>query len=120
MADRLRISCVTFEIPKNERLENIRLSIDIQCLKQMRWETVGGTSLDELLPEDAAENAIRWIDTSCMIVDSLTKKMKPDILLSTIQTGRFTLIPTAESEVLKMKKRKQRAKAKGEGKEDAG
>ena len=81
----------------------------------MLWEKADGTSLDELLPEDAAENAIRWIDTSCMIVDSLTKKMKPDILLSTIQTGRFTLVPTAESEVLKMKKRQQRAKSRGEG-----
>ena len=52
----------------------------------MLWGNVDGTSLDELLPEDAAENTTRWIDTLCMIVDSLTKKMKPDILLSTIQT----------------------------------
>ena len=61
--------------PKNERLENVRLSIDIQGLKQLLWEKADGTNLDELLPEDAAENAVRWIDTSRMIVDCLTKKM---------------------------------------------
>merc|ERR1711966_355029 len=70
--------------PKNERLENVRLSIDIQGLKQMLWEKSDGTMLDELMPADVAENAVRWIDTSCMIVDCLTKKMKPDVILQLI------------------------------------
>merc|ERR1712232_1113918 len=77
--------------PKNERMENVRLSIDIQGLKQMLWEKSDGTNLDELLPEDAAENAVRWIDTSCMVVDCLTKKMKPDIVIKLAETGRLSL-----------------------------
>jgi hypothetical protein len=41
--------------PKNERLENFRLSIDIQGLKQVLWEKADGTDLEELQPIDVAE-----------------------------------------------------------------
>jgi len=94
--------------PKNERLENVRLSIDIQGLKQMLWEKTDGTNLDELLPEDVAENAVRWIDTSCMVVDCLTKKMKPDVMLKLMSKGRLNLKPTPESQLLKLRKQKLR------------
>ena len=57
-------------------MENVRLSIDIQGLKQLLWEKADGTNLDELEPEDVAENAVRWIDTSTMIVDCLTKRKR--------------------------------------------
>ena len=83
--------------PKNERLENVRLSIDIQSLKQMLWEKADGTTLDELLPEDRCENAVRWIDTSCMIVDALTKNMNPGVLIKLMQTGRLNLQAAVES-----------------------
>ena len=96
--------------PKNERLENVRLSIDIQGLKQMLWEKSDGTNLDELLPEDVAENAVRWIDTSCMVVDCLTKRMKPDVMLKMMKVGRLDLKPTPESQLLKLCKQKLRKK----------
>ena len=98
---------------KNEKLENTRLSIDIQGLKQMLWETQDGTSLDELLPESTCENAVRWIDTSCTIVDCLTKKMDPSVLLKVMQDGVISLQPTVDSEMKKLKKQKAR-KAKKE------
>ena len=98
--------------PKNERLENVRLSIDIQGLKQLLWEKADGTNLDELMPEDVAENAVRWIDTSCMVVDCLTKRMKPDVLVKLMQTGVLSLVATPESHLLKLKKQKQRAAKK--------
>ena len=94
--------------PKNERMENVRLSIDIQGLKQMLWEKSDGTNLDELLPEDIAENAVRWIDTSCMVVDCLTKKMKPDVMMKLMKSGRLSLRPTPESQLLKLRKQKLR------------
>ena len=94
--------------PKNERMENVRLSIDIQGLKQMLWEKSDGTNLDELFPEDIAENAVRWIDTSCMVVDCLTKKMKPDVMLKLMKSGRLSLRPTPESQLLKLRKQKLR------------
>jgi len=100
--------------PKNERLENVRLSIDLQGLKQMLWEKADGTNLDELLPEKAAENAVRWIDTSCMVVDCLTKRMKPDVMLKLIASGRLNLKATPESVLLKMRKKKLREAKKQE------
>ena len=66
------------------------------------------TNLDDLLPEDAAENAVRWIDTSCMVVDCLTKRMDPRILLKLMSTGRLDLNPTIESQMRKLHKSKQR------------
>ena len=57
----------------------------------MLWENADGT---ELLPEKAAENAVRWIDTSCMLVDCLTKKMKPDVMMELISSERASLKAT--------------------------
>ena len=98
--------------PKTEGLDNVRLSIDIQGLKQMPWERSDGTNLDELLPEAIAENAVRWIDTSCMVFDCLTKRMKPDVMLMLMKTGRLNLRPTPESQLLKLRKQKLRASRK--------
>ena len=104
--------------PRNEKLENTRLSIDIQGLKQMLWETQDGTSLDELLPESTCENAVRWIDTSCMIVDSLTKKMDPSVLLKVMKDGVINLQATVDSEMKKLKKQKARRAKKDAEKEN--
>ena len=79
----------------------------------MLWEKSDGTSLDELLPEDVAGNAVRWIDTSCMVVDCLTKRMKPDVMLKLMKNGRLDLKPTPESQLLKLRKQKLR-KAKAQ------
>ena len=72
----------------------------------MLWEKQDGTSLNELLPEAICENAVRWLDTSCMIVDSLTKKMDSTILLKLMEDGRLSLQPTVESEMKKWIKQK--------------
>ena len=95
--------------PKNERMENVRLSIDLQGLKQMLWEKADGTNLDQLLPEDVAESAVRWIDTSCMVVDCLTKRMQPDVLIDLIETWILSLTATLQSQLLKLRKQKLRA-----------
>ena len=69
--------------------------------------------MDELLPEEAAENAVCWIDTSCMVVDCLTKRMKPDVLINLIETGILSLKATPESQLLKLRKQKLRAAKRG-------
>ena len=53
----------------------------------------------------------RWIDTSTMIADPLTKAMKPDRLLQTMETGALDLRPTPESLAIKEKNRKARQNA---------
>ena len=84
----------------------------------MLWETQDGTSLDELLPESTCENAVRWIDTSCMVVDSLTKKMDPSVLLKVMQEGVVNLQATVDSEMKKLKKQKARRAKKEAEKEN--
>ena len=98
--------------PTNQRMENVRPSIDIQGLKQLLWEKADGSILDELEPENVAENAVRWIDTSCMIVDCLTKKMSPAVLLKLIGERKLSLEPTVESQMLKPRKQKLRREKK--------
>ena len=90
----------------------------------MLWETSDGVDLDELLPENIAENSIRWIDTGCMLVDALTKRMRSEQVIATMQGGVLDLTPTPESQLLKLRKQKQRAKKRSneqdavEGKEE--
>ena len=104
--------------PKNEKLENVRLSIDIQGLKQVLWHKPDGTEFDELPAETVAENAVRWIDTSIMVVDCLTKKMSPEVVHRVQSLCELNLEATPESKTLKMRKQKQRA-AKTKANDDA-
>ena len=50
---------------------------------------------------------IRWIDTSKMLVDFLTKDMKTNYLRETLKEGTCNIAPTAESEVTKLAKQKR-------------
>ena len=93
--------------PKDERLSNTRLSIDIAGLKQLIWNKDDGTQYEELPKERHARQAIRWIDTSAMVVDCMTKKMKADVLIRTFQ-GTLDVRPTPESLLTKMRKQKFR------------
>ena len=93
--------------PKDERLENTRLSIDVQGLKQLLWTSPDGSQYDELPEPDKAKNIIRWIDTSAMPVDCMTKRMKPDTLLA-VMKGKLDVTATAESTMTKQRKQKLR------------
>ena len=59
----------------------------------------------------------RWIDTSTMIADPLSKAMAGEPLLKTLTTGELDLRPTAESLMIKERNRKSR-KSKKEGLEE--
>ena len=78
----------------------------------MLWEKSDGTNLDDLMPEEMAENAVRWIDTSCMVVDCLTKRMRPDSMTWLMDNGKLCLRATPESQLLKLRKQKLRAQKK--------
>ena len=59
----------------------------------------------EELPADyKATNIVRWIDTSVMIADCLTKKMQPDVMLKLMHSGRLSLEASPESKLLKLRK----------------
>ncbi len=62
------------------------------------------TIMDEL--DDSCPDVVRWIDTSTMPSDCLTKYMKPDRLMDMLQTGTLDLVATAQSLLIKMRKQK--------------
>ena len=54
----------------------------------------------------------RWIDTSTMIADPLTKSMDPTRLVNALMTGKLDLRPTPESLAIKAKNRQLRKNKK--------
>ena len=91
------------------RLENVRTAMDISVLRQRLWLDADGEPYEELPADKDASNILRWIDTSTMIADCLTKKMKADALWPAMH-GRLDLTPTPESVLTKMRKQKLRQK----------
>ena len=73
-------------------IENKRLAIDLKALRQYIWERNGDRTLEV---DCSCGDYPRWIDTSVMLADPLTKAMKTDRLDETLRTGRFNLRPTA-------------------------
>jgi hypothetical protein len=90
-------------------VEDKRLETDLESLRQVLWEDTAGDPRDALEATD--QDRIRWIDTSAMLADSLTKTMKCDRLRKFLDSGDMNLEATDESKLLKMKKQKARASA---------
>ena len=91
--------------------EDKRLEIDLQGLREYLWEYADG-SLKDYIVEDQHDK-IRWIDTSVMLCDPLTKagaKGFADRLQETMTTGNLSLEPTVESQMKKLKTQKARQK----------
>ena len=85
------------------------MEIDLEGLREYLWEYPYG-SLKDYLSEDEHDR-IRWIDTSTMLCDPLTKaggKNFADRLINCMQTGELSLEATAESQMRKMKQQKGR------------
>ena len=75
------------------KVQDKRLSIEMEALRQ---------SLE------SPHEILRWIDTSAMLADALTKAMKPDLLLGCLACCRINLTPAEWSVADKQKKQEQR------------
>ena len=105
-----------FNNPSAAGTEDKRLEIDLEGLREYLWEYPDG-SLKDYITEDQHDRC-RWIDTSAMICDPLTKhgpKGFDQRLIDTMSTGHLSLEPSAESQLKKLKNQKARA-AKAEQK----
>jgi hypothetical protein len=71
---------------KMNQIENKRLRIDMMSLRQQIWER-GGERTETL--DYMRGDYPRWIDTSTMIADPLTKVMNADRMTRTFETGIF-------------------------------
>lgn len=96
--------------PKMATIDNKRLAIDLQALRQDIWELTDDDKTEYI--DTSYGDYPRWIDTSTMISDPLTKVMLPTRLLSTMTTGILDLRPTAESLAIKEKNRLARKEKK--------
>ena len=94
---------------KFNSIENKRLGIDLMALRQQVWERMGERTFEV---DTSSGDYPRWIDTSVMLADPLTKAMTPDRLINTMMTGVFDMRATAESLMIKEKNRKARQSAK--------
>jgi len=90
-------------------IENKRLAIDLMALRQQIWERGGERTLEI---DHSCGDYPRWIDTSVMLADPLTKAMSSERLDATLSTGIFDMKPTAESIMIKEKNRALRKQAK--------
>ena len=91
--------------------EDKRLEIDLESLREPLWTYSDGRPKDHIY--DDQTDAVRWIDTSTMIVDPLTKEGGrgfKDRLVKTYSEGHMDLEPTAESQMRKLIASKHRKK----------
>lgn len=92
--------------PVMGKVSDKRLGIDLLSMRQELW-TVDNQEVDAL-DKDVNRTHIRWIDTSTMIVDCLTKSMKPDDLVNALDSGKLSLTPSAISVARKLQKQHSR------------
>ena len=92
----------TFVSPNTKRVDNTRLAIDLSALKQI-WDKRDDCA-EEV--EGSTGDYSRWIDTSAMLSDCLTKTMTSCRLNETLSTGIFDMTPTEESPVMKAQNQK--------------
>ena len=79
------------------------------ALRQQVWERKGERTLEV---DHSSGDYPRWIDTSVMLADPLTKAMNTEKLIQTMMIGEFDLKATPESLMIKEKNRLARKAAK--------
>ena len=94
--------------PKMNSVDNKRLAIDLSALRQLVWERDGERTQ---IADSTRGDYPRWIDTSTMIADPLTKAMAGDRMMVALATGVLDLQPTPESLAIKARSREARQKA---------
>ena len=86
-----------------------RRAVELLALRQLLWQR--DTITQESILQGSGD-MICWVDTSRMLADCLTKKMKSPPLIKFMQDGDIDLTPTLDSLWLKAKKQAARAKGK--------
>ena len=92
--------------PSLGKVTDKRLSIDLAALRQDLWDNGSGQEVDQL--SKSCHDQIRWIHTSVMLVDCMTKAMSSTELSKAIMNCVFDLTPSPISTDRKLKKSVQR------------
>ena len=75
-----------FISPNTKQIDNKRLAMDLSALKQLIWHN--RDNCDEEV-DGSKGDFLRWIDTSAMLSDCLTKTMTSGRLNETLSTSIF-------------------------------
>ena len=97
--------------PKFVRPSDKRLSVDLAAMRQLIWREPGdepGKVKDKLSTNDSMQ--VKWMDTSKMVVDPMTKSMDATELVKAFSEGRLEWSPTPESIARKQRASEARAK----------
>ena len=94
---------------RTNSIDNKRLAIDLKALRQLVWERNGERTLEV---DSSSGDYPRWIDTSVMLADPLTKTMDSERLDQAMTTGYMDLRPTKESIMIKERNRIWRQNAR--------
>ena len=89
--------------------EDKRLEIDLESLRECLWEHDKGQLKDEITENQ--KDKPRWIDTSTMLCDPLTKTGPVNFcarLRSAMTSGVLNLVPTVGSQMKKLQQQKAR------------
>ena len=102
-------SCAdTLAKPVNKGVDK-RLGIELASLRQFLWRRRGEASPDRRLleehpPMSERTDICRWVDTTVMAADCLTKLMKEDFLQAIIESNIWNSAQTAEAKAIKLRK----------------
>ena len=86
-----------------------RLGIELASLRQFLWrrrlhELPDRRLLEELPSDDERTDKCRWIDTTVMSCDCLTKAMPEDYLVAILDTNVWNVAQTVEAKATKLRK----------------
>ena len=96
--------------------EDKRLQIDLEGIREDFWMHADGSPKD-FITDGTPCNKVLWCDTSVMLADPLTKAGNRDFtstLVKAYSQGKFSLEPSAESTLRKLKAAKARRDKKEE------
>ena len=93
--------------PVAANTEDKRLEIDLKDLRHYPWEDADGNPKDDMTIDQS--DKVRWIDTSIMLGDPMTKMMKADRLEEALRTGILDLQPKIATQMAKVMKQRQRS-----------
>ena len=94
-----------------------RLGIELAALRQNLWRQGGKEKPAVRMLEDKPNhptNIIRWIDTTVMLADCLTKAMRDTYLMEVIKTNVWNFAQTEEAKRVEARKQEQRRKTAAE------
>jgi hypothetical protein len=101
-----------------------RLGIELASLRQFLWRRRFNALpdrrlLEELPTDEERTDFCRWIDTTVMACDCLTKEMSEDFLQEIIETNIWNMAQTALAKSIKVRKSEGVARRKAERKAEA-